>query len=143
MPKRTSASIAKKARAKAEADFATWLMMAKLGSFDDLPADAQAWLMSYRTHLEKMPESEATQTAIREVYRAYYAQMGGAGEAPEPAREPRPAEGAVVDLKNVRTAKLAASAPSPGGRSKRPVSPFLIFVGMVAALVALKFAFGF
>ena len=29
-------SIAKKAHTKAEADFATWLMMAKLGGFDDL-----------------------------------------------------------------------------------------------------------
>jgi hypothetical protein len=33
-----SRRIAHKARAKAEADFATWLMMAKLGSFDDLPS---------------------------------------------------------------------------------------------------------
>src|SRR5215218_8572806 len=33
MPKRTSASISKKAHAKAEADFTTWLMMAKLGGF--------------------------------------------------------------------------------------------------------------
>jgi hypothetical protein len=33
MASRSSTSIAKKARSKAEADFATWLMMAKLGSF--------------------------------------------------------------------------------------------------------------
>ena len=36
MASSSSTSIAKKARSKAEADFATWLMMAKLGSFDDL-----------------------------------------------------------------------------------------------------------
>jgi hypothetical protein len=35
-----NAIIAKKARTKAEADFATWLMMAKLGGFDDLPSNA-------------------------------------------------------------------------------------------------------
>jgi hypothetical protein len=36
MASSSSTSIAKKARCKAEADFATWLMMAKLGSFGDL-----------------------------------------------------------------------------------------------------------
>jgi hypothetical protein len=35
----SNTSIAKKARTKAEADFATWLMMAKLGGFDDLPSN--------------------------------------------------------------------------------------------------------
>ena len=44
MASSSSASIAKKARSKAEADFATWLMMAKLGSFDDLPSNAQSFL---------------------------------------------------------------------------------------------------
>ena len=41
MSSSSKASIAKKARTKAEADFATWLMMAKLGGFDDLPSNAQ------------------------------------------------------------------------------------------------------
>ena len=45
----TSTSIAKKARSKAEADFATWLMMAKLGGFDELPSNAQNFLTNYRT----------------------------------------------------------------------------------------------
>ena len=39
---RLNTSIAKKARTKAEANFATWLMMAKLGGFDDLPSKAQS-----------------------------------------------------------------------------------------------------
>jgi hypothetical protein len=47
----SSSSIAKKARAKAEADFATWLMMAKLGSFDNLPPNAQKFLTNYRDRL--------------------------------------------------------------------------------------------
>jgi hypothetical protein len=43
----STSSIAKKARSKAEADFATWLMMAKLGSFDDLSSNAQKFLTNY------------------------------------------------------------------------------------------------
>ena len=54
MASNSSTSIAKKARSKAEADFATWLMMAKLGSFDDLPSKAQSFLMNYRARLETM-----------------------------------------------------------------------------------------
>src|SRR5690242_15240277 len=78
--------IAKKARTKAEADFATWLMMAKLGGFDDLPPNAQSFLTNYRTRLETMTEAESTALAVREVYSAYYNEMGGVGAAPEPKR---------------------------------------------------------
>jgi hypothetical protein len=89
MASSSSASIAKKARSKAEADFATWLMMAKLGSFDDLPSNAQKFLINYRTRLETMSEAESTVLAVREVYSAYYSEMGGVGAAPEPqARKP-------------------------------------------------------
>src|SRR5258706_10034326 len=56
----SNTSIAKKARTKAEADFATWLMMAKLGGFDDLPSNAQSFLTNYRTRLETMSEAEST-----------------------------------------------------------------------------------
>ena len=144
MPKRPSSSIARKAYAKADADFATWLMMAKLGSFDDLPADAQGFLMSYRTRLEKMPEAEATAATVREeVYVAYYAEMGGEGEAPDPAPLATRAEGNVVDLKSARTAKATrATASASTSASTRSWRPFLIFAGMVAALAAFKFAFG-
>ena len=57
-------NIARKARSKAEADFATWLMMAKLGSFDELPSNAQKFLIDYRARLEKMSEAESTALAI-------------------------------------------------------------------------------
>src|SRR5437879_11069259 len=80
----SNTSIAKKARTKAEADFATWLMMAKLGGFDDLPSNAQSFLTNYRTRLEMMSEAESTALAIREVYSAYYSEMGGVGAGPEP-----------------------------------------------------------
>jgi hypothetical protein len=49
----------------AESDFATWLMMAKLGSFDDLPPNAQGFLTNYRGRLERMSEAESTVVAIR------------------------------------------------------------------------------
>src|SRR3984893_1243357 len=89
MSSSSNTSIAKKARTKAEADFATWLMMAKLGGFDDLPSNAQSFLINYRTRLETMSEAESTALAVREVYGAYYSEMGGVGAAPEPkARTP-------------------------------------------------------
>ncbi len=85
----SNSSIAKKARSRAEADFATWLMMAKLGSFDDLPSNAQGLLTDYRARLGTMSEVESTMLAVREVYAAYYTEMGGVGTAPEPkARRP-------------------------------------------------------
>jgi len=75
----SSSSIAKKARRKAETDFATWLMMAKLGSFDNLPSNAQQFLTDYRARLEMMSEAESTVLAIREVYNAYYSEIGRRG----------------------------------------------------------------
>src|ERR1700745_1792471 len=101
MSSSSNTRIAKRARTKAEADFATWLMMAKLGGFDDLPPNAQSFLTNYRTRLETMTEAESTALAVREVYCAYYNEMGGVGAAPEPKaraatkvgkveREPKP-----------------------------------------------------
>src|SRR6201998_1543762 len=92
MSSSSDTSIARKARKKAEADFATWLMMAKLGGFDDLPPNAQGFLTAYRTRLETMSEAESTALAVREVYSAYYSEMGGAGAAPEPKHRSATAE---------------------------------------------------
>src|ERR1700687_2880227 len=92
----SSSSIARKARSKAEADFATWLMMAKLGGFDDLPSNAQSFLINYRARLATRSEAESTALAVREVYGAYYSEMGGVGAAPEPkARTPMTGDKAV------------------------------------------------
>src|ERR1700746_1508944 len=96
MASSSSTSIAKKARMKAEADFATWLMMAKLGGFDDLPSNAQRFLTNYRTRLDTMSEAESTALAVREVYSAYYSEMGGVGAAPEPKARTPTTEGKVV-----------------------------------------------
>src|SRR6202165_5982571 len=95
MASSSRARISRKARAKAEADFATWLMMAKLGSFDDLPSNAQKFLTNYRARLEMMSEAESTVLAVREVYSAYYSEMGGVGAAPEPQARKPTTEGSV------------------------------------------------
>jgi hypothetical protein len=141
MASSSSTSIAKKARSKAERDFATWLMMAKLGSFDDLPSNAQSFLTSYRARLEVMSEAESTALAIREVYSAYYSEMGGVGHAPEPqARKP------TTEANDVRFKRplRPLSAPSAARSSTGPIIPkslqaLLIFAGMVALIVTYRF----
>ena len=75
--------IAKKARTKAEADFTTWLMMAKLGGFDDLPSNAQSFLTNYRARLETMNEAESTALAVREGLQRVLHGDGGSGRGPE------------------------------------------------------------
>jgi hypothetical protein len=137
----SSTSIAKKARSKAETDFATWLMMAKLGSFDDLPSNAQKFLTDYRIRLEKMSEAESTALAVREVYSAYYNEMGGVGEAPEPqARKPTTGS----NVAQFKGPPKPQSAPSAARNSIRPMAPkslraLLIFASLVALVVAYRF----
>jgi hypothetical protein len=79
MASSSSTSIAKEARSKAEADFATWLMMAKLGGFDELPSNAQSFLTNYRTRLETMSEAGSTVLAVREVCQRLLQRDGGRG----------------------------------------------------------------
>jgi hypothetical protein len=135
MASSSSTSIAKKPRSKAERDFATWLMMAKLGSFDDLPSNAQSFLT------KRPSEAESTALAIREVYSAYYSEMGGVGQAPEPqARKPTTEANDVWFKRPLRP----LSAPSAARSSTGPIIPkslqaLLIFAGMVALIVTYRF----
>jgi hypothetical protein len=136
----SNSSIAKKARTKAEADFATWLMMAKLGGFDDLPSSAQSFLTNYRNRLETMSEIESTALAVREVYSAYYSEMGGVGTAPEPQATP------MSKGKAVRLQRRSKSQPNLSGarHSTRPMvrkffPALLIFAGMAALIIAYRF----
>jgi hypothetical protein len=137
----TSTSIAKKARSKAEADFATWLMMAKLGSFDDLPSNAQSFLTNYRARLEMMSEAESTVLAVREVYGAYYTEMGGVGTAPEPQARKPTTEGNVVGFQRPPKPRPAPSAArnSTGPMIRKSLPALLIFAGMVAVIVTYRF----
>jgi hypothetical protein len=141
MASSSSASIAKKACAKAEADFTTWLMMAKLGGFDNLPSNAQKFLTDYRARLEMMSEAESTVLAVREVYNAYYNEMGGVGVAPEPQARKPTTEGKAVRFKRPLKPQ---PAPSPARNSTRPMIPkslraLLIFASMVAVIVTYRF----
>src|ERR1700676_5040258 len=137
----SSSSIARKARSKAEADFATWLMMAKLGSFDDLPSNAQSFLTNYRARLEMMSEAESTVLAVREVYGAYYTEMGGVGTAPEPQARKPTTEGKVVRIRRPPKTQPARSAArnSTGPMIRKSLPALLIFAGMVALIVAYRF----
>src|SRR5437764_683212 len=75
--------IARRADTRARADFATWKMLAKLNGASALPAEAQSFLVSYKQMLEKMTDADASEATIQLMYRSHYAEMGGAGTAPE------------------------------------------------------------
>ena len=140
MSSNSNASIAKKARAKAEADFATWLMIAKFGGFDDLPSNAQSFLTNYRTRLETMSEAGSTALAVREVYNAYYNEMGGVGPAPEPKAWIPTTEGKVVRSQRPRKpqpGRAARHSTKPVARKSLPA--LLIFASMVALIAAYRF----
>jgi hypothetical protein len=137
MSSSSNTRIAKKARTKAEADFATWLMMAKLGSFDDLPSNAQSFLTNYRVRLEKMSEAESTALAVREAYSDYYSEMGGVGAAPEPKARTATTEGNQKRPKPQPGPSAARHSTRPMIRKPLPV--LLIFASMVALIVAYRF----
>jgi hypothetical protein len=88
-----------------------------------------------------MSEAESTVLAVREVYSAYYSEMGGVGAAPEPQRRKSTTEDKVVQFKRPPKPK---SVPSPARNSTGPMMPkslqaLLIFAGMVALIVAYRF----
>jgi len=141
MSSSSNTSIAKKAHTKAEANFATWLMMAKLGGFDDLPSNAQSFLTNYRTRLETMSEAESTALAVREVYSAYYSEMGGVGAAPEPKARIPTTESKVVRFQRVLKPQPSLSAARHSTRpiTRRSVSALLILAIIVALIVAFRF----
>src|SRR5258708_15852592 len=92
--------IARRADTRARADFATWKMMAKLNGASSLPAEAQAFLESYKALLKEMTEPEATEATINLIYRSYYGEMGGAGAPPDlPARSKDRTKGHVTAFK--------------------------------------------
>jgi hypothetical protein len=140
MSTNSNSRIAKKARTKAEADFATWLMMAKLGGFDDLPSNAQSFLTNYRTRLEAMSEAESTAVAVREVYSAYYSEMGGVGAAPEPKVRIPTTEGKVRRFQRGPNSEpgLSAAPLSTMPMIRKSLPALLILASMVALIVAYR-----
>jgi hypothetical protein len=141
MSSSSNTSIAKKARTKAEADFATWLMMAKLGGFDDLPSNSQNFLINFRTRLETMSEAESTALAISEVYSDYYRRMGGVGWPPELKPRTQTTNGKVVrSQKRPRLQPgLSAARHSTRPMIRKSLPALLIFASIVARTVAYRF----
>jgi hypothetical protein len=141
MGSRPNSRIARKARLKAESDFATWLMMAKLGSFDDLPQNAQGFLIGYRERLERMTEAESKLVAVREVYGTYYSEMGGLGAPPEIEIPASSVDNAVAHSQRPRKSQPARLAALPSDRpaAGKSVPALLIFAVMVALIAAYRF----
>ena len=146
MVKAADMMIARRADTRARADFATWKMIAKLNGASSLSAEAQNFLASYKALLKDMSEDEATETTIRLMYKAYYAEMGGIGKPPEvrPApSEPKaePKTDNVTAFRRPVATRLARPAGfagmSPNGRQQLPVA--LIFACLVVVYVGIRY----
>lgn len=150
--------IARRADTKARADFPTWRMMAKLNAASSLSSEAQAFLADYEKRLKQMNEAEATEATIQAIYRSYYAEMGGAGVAPDasiahPKTHLKNAQPAGVDpraaaettppdnviaLQQARRAQQAKPAAAASAQKPRlPVA--LIFICLIVITVGLRY----
>jgi len=141
--------IARRADTKARADFATWKMMAKLNGASALPAEAETFLVSYRELLKQNSEAEANEATIQLMYRAYYAEMGGHGAAPDvrsQTTEPttdnvtafrRPAPQKAKPKTGSTTGFRAGFKAGPDGKPKLPVA--LIFACLVVVYVGFRY----
>jgi hypothetical protein len=129
--------IARRADTKARADFATWKMMAKLNGASSLPAEAQAFLVSYKELLEEMAEREATDAAINLVYRRYYEELGGVGAPPDvKAYSTDQATDNVTAFKRPPAPRLKA-ANDATAKTRLPVA--LIFACLVVVYVGFRY----
>jgi hypothetical protein len=133
--------IARRADTRARADFATWNMMAKLNGTSSLPLEAQSFLEQYKSMLTEKTEAEATDAIIQLIYKRYYEEMGGAGEAPN------------VKVRAARTAQArgnvtAFKRPSPhrpknaeGSQTKARLPVALIFACIVIVYTSFRYFF--
>jgi hypothetical protein len=96
---------------------------------------------NYRTRLETMSEAESTALAVREVYSAYYSEMGGVGAAPEPKARTPTTEGKVVRSQRPPRPQPGQSAARHSTRpmTRKSLPALLIFASMVALVVAFGF----
>lgn len=135
MVKAADMMIARRADTRARADFATWKMIAKLNGASGLPPAAQEFLASYKARLGDMPEDEATEATIREMYKAYYAEMGGGGAPPEvkPVAA-EPVTGNVTAFRKLPPKKAAQS----GTTAPRKLPVALIFAALCVVYVGVR-----
>ena len=142
MVKAADMLIARRADTRARADLATWKMMAKLNGSSALPPESQDFLASYKNLLAQMSEGEATEATIGAIYRAYYAEMGGAGTPPDVRT--RPPETAADNVTAFRRPapkpkrSAAFGATTLGGTQKRPLPVALIFACLVVVYVGIR-----
>jgi hypothetical protein len=130
--------IARRADTRARADFATWKMIAKLNGASSLPAEAQSFLASYRSLLGKVGEAEATEATILQMYKTYYAEMGGVGTPPEVrSRQSEPAADNVTAFRRPTSRPKTASTSRPAAVSQLPVA--LIFACLVIVYVGIRY----
>jgi hypothetical protein len=130
--------IARRADTQARADFATWKMMAKLNGASTLPAEAQRFLVRYRTFLTEMTEAEASEATIALVYKSYYAEMGGVGTPPEV--RPGPDEPVADNVTAFRRPPAARPKPASAGAPAKPRLPVaLIFICLVVVYVGVRY----
>jgi hypothetical protein len=133
--------IARRADTRARADFATWKMMAKLNGSSALPPEAQEFLASYKNLLAQMSEGEATEATIGAIYKAYYAEMGGAGTPPDVrTRQAEPAADNVTAFRrpDPKPKKVASFTAAFTGAQKRPLPVALIFACLVVVYVGIR-----
>lgn len=138
MIKAADMMIARRADTKARADFATWKMMAKLNGASALPAEAQAFLESYKALLNQVPEPEATEAAINLVYKSYYAEMGGIGIPPDVKAHSK--EGVTNNVTAFKRPPAPRGARATGASdAKRPLPVALIFACLVVVYVGFRY----
>jgi hypothetical protein len=129
--------IARRADTKARADFATWKMMAKLNGASSLPAEAQAFLVSYKALLDEMTEPEATEATIKLIYRSYYGEMGGLGVPPDVIP---PSNGQMTDNVTAFKRPPTQRPKTTGGSGAKPRLPVaLIFVCLVIVYTGFRY----
>jgi hypothetical protein len=129
--------IARRADTKARADFATWKMMAKLNGASALPAEAQTFLLNYKTLLDQMTETEATDATINRMYRSYYAEMGGKGTPPDVRAHPiNPVADNVTAFKRPAPQRPKTKS-GPQAKPRLPVA--LIFACLVVLYVGFRY----
>jgi hypothetical protein len=130
--------IARRADTRARADFATWKMMAKLNGGSALPAEAQTFLARYKTFLNQMPENDASDATIQLIYKSYYAEMGGAGAAPDVrAYSNGQATDNVTAFKRPPVRRPQSTANGPQAKPRLPVA--LIFACLVVVYVGFRY----
>jgi hypothetical protein len=84
-----------------------------------------------------MGEAKSTALAIREVYSAYFSEMGGVGAAPEP--KARTARAGGVERRPKPQPSLSAARHSTRPMIRKSLPTLLIFASVVALIFVYRF----